>query len=62
MTPAEGAGLERMRQLLSDYEVRSARVLAVVAELRTGTIDRVLAKSDLELGLEAMGEERRKRP
>ena len=62
LTPAERAGLERMRQLLSDYELRSARVLAVVAELRTGTIDRVLAKSDLELGIEAMEEERRKRP
>ena len=62
LTPAERTGLERMRQLLRDYELRSARVLAVVAELRTGTIDRVLAKSDLELGIEAIAEERRKRP
>ncbi len=62
LTPAERTGLERTRQLLSDYEGRSARVLAVVAELRSGTIERVLERSDLELGLEVMEEERRKRP
>ena len=33
-----------MRQLLSDYELRSARVLALVTELRPGTIDRDLAR------------------
>ena len=43
-TPDERAGLERMRQLLSDYELRSARVLALVTELRPGTIDRDLAR------------------
>ena len=35
LTPAERTGLKRTRQLLSDYELRSARVLAVVVELRT---------------------------
>ena len=59
LTPVARAGLERLLQLLSDYELRSAQVLAVVAELRSGTIDRVLAKSDLELGIEAMGKEQR---
>lgn len=29
-------------------------ILAIAAELREGTIDRIMAKSDLELGLEAL--------
>ncbi len=39
--------LERLRTVLND-------ILALAEELKQGTIERVLAKSDLELGLEAL--------
>jgi signal transduction histidine kinase len=39
--------LERLRAVLDD-------ILALAKELKQGTIERVLAKSDLELGLEAL--------
>lgn len=39
--------LERRRKVLGD-------ILALAEELQQGTIERVLAKSDLELGLEAL--------
>jgi signal transduction histidine kinase len=39
--------LERLRKVLSD-------ILALAEELKQGTIERVLAKSDLELGIEAL--------
>ena len=39
--------LERLRKVLS-------HILALAEELQQGTIERVLAKSDLELGLEAL--------
>ena len=39
--------LERLRAVLSD-------ILELAEELQQGTIERVLAKSDLELGLEAL--------
>lgn len=39
--------LERLRKVLSD-------ILALAEELQQGTIERVLAKSDLELGIEAL--------
>ncbi|MCK7580084.1 MAG: hypothetical protein MZV65_33375 [Chromatiales bacterium] len=39
--------LERLRAVLGD-------ILALAEELQQGTIERVLAKSDLELGLEAL--------
>ena len=39
--------LERLRKVLSD-------ILALAEELQQGTIERVLAKSDLELGIAAL--------
>lgn len=39
--------LDRLRIVLED-------ILQLAAELRQGTIERVLAKSDLELGMEAL--------
>ena len=39
--------IERLRKVLSD-------ILALAEELQQGTIERVLAKSDLELGIEAL--------
>lgn len=39
--------LERLRAVLED-------ILQLAAELKQGTIERVLAKSDLELGIEAL--------
>lgn len=39
--------LERLRSVLSD-------ILELAEELQQGTIERVLAKSDLELGIEAL--------
>jgi len=39
--------IERLRAVLTD-------ILALAEELQQGTLERVLAKSDLELGLEAL--------
>ena len=44
---APGRANRRLRQVTTD-------VLALAAELRKGTIDRIMAMSDLELGLQAL--------
>lgn len=62
LTAAERTGLERLRGLMGEYKTRSAAVLALVTELRPGTIDRVLAKSDLELGIDAVQQGLKKQP
>jgi len=49
--------MEKQNQLLREA---TTAVLTLSRELRTGTIERVMEKSDLELGLEAL--RRRQRP
>ncbi len=43
-----------MQERTQQLRVVTADVLALASELRKGTIDRVLAMTDLELGLQAL--------
>ncbi len=53
-SPAQTRELDRMQEQNQQLHVVTADVLALVSELRKGTIDRVLAMTDLELGLQAL--------
>jgi hypothetical protein len=44
----------RVETLIAQFRQVNAEVLAVAGELSRGTIDTVLAKSGLELGIEAL--------
>ena len=46
--------IARLQAVLGEVKARIADILSISAELRAGTIDRIMEKSDLELGLEAM--------
>ena len=46
--------IARLRAVLAEVKARIAEILSISAELRAGTIDRIMEKSDLELGLEAL--------
>ena len=54
LTGAQRAGLAVYEALIAQLRQVNAEVLAVADELSRGTIDTVLAKSDLELGIEAL--------
>ena len=54
LTDGQRAGLAVYEALLAQLRQVNAEVLAVADELSRGTIDTVLAKSDLELGIEAL--------
>ena len=49
-----GAGIASYEALIAQLRQVNSEVLAVAAELASGTIETVLAKSDLELGIEAL--------
>jgi hypothetical protein len=51
---AQTRELDRMQEQNQQLHVVTADVLALASELRKGTIDRVLAMTDLELGLQAL--------
>jgi hypothetical protein len=53
-SPAQTRELDRMQERNQQLRVATADVLALASELRKGTIDRVLAMTDLELGLQAL--------
>jgi hypothetical protein len=53
-SPAQTRELDRMQERNQQLRVVTADVLALASELRKGTIDRVLAMTDLELGLQAL--------
>ena len=53
-TATQRAGLAAYETLIAQLRRVNAEVLAVADELSRGTIDTVLAKSDLELGIEAL--------
>ncbi|MGH9011108.1 MAG: hypothetical protein ACRDYF_14840 [Acidimicrobiia bacterium] len=53
LTPAQRQGVERLDGQVAALGEVLASILELAKELRHGTIDRVLAKSDLELGLES---------
>ena len=47
--------VERYVVLVAQELLLVEQILALAEELKSGTIERMLAKSDLELGLEALG-------
>ncbi len=54
LTGAQQAGVTAYETLIAQLRQVNAEVLAVADELSHGTIDTMLAKSDLELGIEAL--------
>ena len=53
-TDAQRRELDRLEGQLERLRAVLSAILELAAELKQGTIERVLAKSDLELGLEAL--------
>ena len=54
LTDAQRAGIAAYESLIAELREVNNDVLAVAAELSNGTIDKELAKSDLQVGLEAL--------
>ena len=54
LTQTQRAGVAAYEALIAELRQVNSEVLAVAAELAHGTIETVLAKSDLELGIEAL--------
>ena len=54
LTDAQRAGVAAYEKLIAQLRQINSEVLAVAAELSHGTIETVLAKSDLQLGAEAL--------
>jgi hypothetical protein len=54
LTAAQHAGIGVYETLIAQLRQVNSDVLAAAAELARGTIETVLAKSDLELGIEAL--------
>jgi len=54
LTDAQRAAVAEYEAALAELRDLNGRVLAVAAGLAGGTIESVLAKSDLELGIEAL--------
>jgi hypothetical protein len=52
LTPAQRQEVTRLGEQLDRLRVVNAAILTLAEELQAGTIERVLAKSDLEIGLE----------
>jgi hypothetical protein len=52
--PAEEQEIARLATEIDRLKPLVAEVLALSAEIRTGTIDRIMETSDLELGLKAL--------
>jgi hypothetical protein len=55
-TVAQRQEIERLETQNSRLRKMNADVLAAAAEIRKGTIDRIMEKSDLQLGLEALAD------
>lgn len=54
LTAAQRAGIAAYETLIAQLRQVNSDVLAVAAELSHGTIETVLAKSGLQLGMEAL--------
>ena len=54
LTDAQRAGIAAYETLIAQLHQVNSDVLTVAAELSDGTIETVLAKSDLQLGMEAL--------
>lgn len=53
-TPAEEREISRLAEEIERLKPLLAEILALSAEIRTGTIDRIMEMSDAELGLKAL--------
>ncbi|ACZ89353.1 hypothetical protein [Streptosporangium roseum] len=54
MSAEQRCGVERYAALVEQMQAETTMILAIADELAKGTIETVLAKSDLELGIEAL--------
>jgi transposase-like protein len=54
-TAAQSRELDRLETQNSRLREMNTQVLGLAVEIRKGSIDRIMEKSDLELGLEALG-------
>jgi hypothetical protein len=54
LTPAEEREIDRLVEEIERLKPSLAEILALSAEIRTGTIDRIMEMSDAELGLKAL--------
>ena len=54
-TAAQSRELDRLETQNSRLREMNTQVLGLAVEIRKGTINRMMEKSDLELGLEALG-------
>ena len=54
LTPAQRHEIERLQKQITPWRRVVTDILELAKELEKGTIDKVMAKSDLELGLEAL--------
>jgi hypothetical protein len=54
-TDAQRRELDRLEEQIERLRAVLTNILALAEELKQGTLERVLAQSDLELGLEALG-------
>jgi hypothetical protein len=52
LTPAQLQQVNRLAEQIPTIKARITAILALAEELKSGTIDTILAKSDFELGLE----------
>jgi hypothetical protein len=52
LTPSQRQEVNRLSERIPAIKERSSGILALAEELKTGTIDTILAKSDFEIGLE----------
>lgn len=52
LTPAQHQEVTRLSEQLGRLRTINAAILTLAEELQAGTIERMLAKSDLEIGLE----------
>ncbi|GAA0388715.1 hypothetical protein Acor_75410 [Acrocarpospora corrugata] len=54
LTPQQRTLVDRYEALVTEFAASNAEILALADELAAGTIETVMAKSDLELGIEAV--------
>ena len=52
LTPSQRHEVNRLSERIPAIKERITHILALAEELKTGTIDTILAKSDFEIGLE----------
>lgn len=54
LTPAQRQEIERLQKQITPWRKVVTDILTLAKDLEKGTIDKVMSKSDLELGIEAL--------